>query len=130
MSLELEGKIYRIDETVQVSDTFSKRDFIIETDEQYKQYILLQMVKDKCSVLDGYKKGDVVKVSYNLQGRLWSNPMGDEKCFNTLQAWLIAKQDTSKQSPPANSAVEQYNTKTNPKGAAGNEDEIDDLPFK
>jgi hypothetical protein len=124
MSLELEGKIYRIDETVQVSDTFSKRDFIVETDQEYKQYILLQMVKDKYSVLDGYKKGDVVKVSYNLQGRLWSNPMGDEKCFNTLQAWLIAKQDTSKQSPAPNTAT----TQTNPQ-QAGVENEPDDMPF-
>ena len=124
MSLELEGKIYRIDETVQVSDTFSKREFIVETDEQYKQYVMFQMVKDKCSVLDGYKKGDAVKVSYNLQGRLWSNPMGDEKCFNTLQSWLIAKQDTSKQSPAPNTAT----TNTNPQQAGG-DDTPDDLPF-
>jgi hypothetical protein len=128
MSLELEGKIYRIDATVQVSDTFSKREFIVETDEQYKQYIMFQMTKDKCSVLDGYKKGDAVKVSYNLQGRLWSNPMGDEKCFNTLQSWLISKLDTSKQSPAANTAT----TQTNPQQAGGTlpgESDDEQLPF-
>lgn len=125
MSLELEGKIYRIDETVKVSETFSKREFIIETQDQYKQHIMLQMTKDKCSLLDGYKVGDDVKVSYNLQGRLWSSPLGEEKCFNTLQSWLISKIDTSKQTPAPNTAT----TNTNPKQAGGNEGEPDDLPF-
>ena len=63
----------------------------IGTEEQYKQYIVLQLVKDKCSILDSYKKGDNVKASINLKGRLWTNPEGIEKCFNTIECWRIEK---------------------------------------
>ena len=90
--MELNVKIHSISQTQNVSDTFSKREFVVETQEEYKQYLLLQVVKDKCSVLDSYKKGNEVKVSLNLKGRLWQNPQGEEKCFNTLECWKIEKQ--------------------------------------
>jgi single-strand DNA-binding protein len=87
--MELEVKIYSIGETQNVTDTFSKREFIVETQEQYKQHLQLQVVKDKCSVLDGYKVGQDVKVSLNLKGRLWTNKEGKEVAFNTLECWRI-----------------------------------------
>jgi len=89
--MELNAKIYSISKTQKISDSFSKREFIVETDEQFKQHILLQVVKDKCANLDQFKVGDNVTVSINLKGRLWQNPQGDEKCFNTLECWKISK---------------------------------------
>ena len=50
--MELNVKIYAIKETQQVSETFSKREFIVETLENYPQHLLLQVVKDKCDKLD------------------------------------------------------------------------------
>jgi hypothetical protein len=105
--MELNAKIYRINETQKVSDSFSKREFIVETDGQYKQYILLQVVKDKCAVLDGYKIGENVTVSLNINGRLWTNPQGDEKCFNTLDCWKISKTETQSEMPPAPTQEEE-----------------------
>lgn len=90
--MELNVKIHSISQTQNVSDTFSKREFVVETQEEYKQYLLLQVVKDKCSLLDNYEKGSEIKVSLNLKGRLWTNPKGEEKCFNTLECWKIEKQ--------------------------------------
>jgi len=116
--MEIIGKIHSISEIQQVSATFSKREFIVETDEQFKQYILLQVVKDKCSVLDAYKVGQEVKVDINLKGRLWTNPHGEEKCFNTLECWRISKtENTSTQS-----AVENYQAKQD-------DSDSDNLPF-
>ena len=89
--MELNVKIHSISETQNVTDTFSKREFIVETQEDYKQYLQLQVIKDKCDVLNNYKKGDDVIVSLNLKGRLWTNPQGEEKCFNTLECWKISK---------------------------------------
>ena len=124
--MDISGKIKMIDTTKEVgSQGFKKRDFVITTDSEYPQHIIMQFVKDKCDVLDGYKVGDAVKVDININGRIWVNPQGEDVYFNTLSAWRIAKEDTSKQSPTANTAT----TETNPKGAAGNEDEPDDLPF-
>lgn len=89
--MELNVKIHSVGTTQNVTDTFSKREFIVETQEEYKQYLLLQVTKDKCGLLDSYKKGDNAVVSLNLRGRLWTNPQGEEKCFNTLECWKISK---------------------------------------
>ncbi|QHB39642.1 hypothetical protein mymlan62_gp036 [Flavobacterium phage vB_FspS_mymlan6-2] len=88
--MELNVKIHSIGQTQNVSDKFSKREFVVETQEEYKQYLLLQVTKDKCGLLDSYKVGQEVKVSLNLRGRLWTNPEGVEKCFNTLECWKIS----------------------------------------
>ena len=89
---EVQGKIYRKDETKTYGDNgFRKREFIIVTQDQYPQHILLELVQDKCDLLDNFKVGDDVKVSVNLNGRLWTNPEGVEKCFNAIQGWRIEK---------------------------------------
>jgi len=33
----------------------------------------------------------MVRVSFNLKGREWTNKEGEVKTFNTLQAWAIVK---------------------------------------
>ena len=116
--MELSAKIHSISETQNVTETFSKREFVVETLEEYKQYLGLQVIKDKCSILDNYKVGDNVMVSLNLKGRLWTNPQGEEKCFNTLECWRIEKIDQAK----ANE------TKVNEPQNLGAENESD-LPF-
>jgi len=127
--MEVSGKIKLIDETKEIgTGGFKKRDVVVTTDEQYPQHILIQFVQDKCEILNGYKVGENVVVGINLRGREWTNPQGETVYFNTIQGWKINKQDTSQQSPAPQSAVEQYNTKTNP-SQAGGEEEIDDLPF-
>jgi hypothetical protein len=129
--MDISGKIKMIDTTKEVgTGGFKKRDVVVTTDETYPQHILVQFVQDKCDLLNGYNVGDSVKIDLNLKGREWTNPQGETVYFNTIQGWRIAKEDTSKQSPPANnSAVDAYMTKTNPLPAEGNEEEPDDLPF-
>jgi hypothetical protein len=94
MSNTLTGVIAKIFETKQVSEKFTKRELVINTAEQYPQSVILQFTKDKCSVLDNYKEGQTVTLSYNLQGREWVDPKTSEvRYFNTLQAWKIEKAD-------------------------------------
>jgi hypothetical protein len=103
--MELNVKIHSIGQTQNVSDKFSKREFVVETQEEYKQYLLLQVTKDKCGLLDSYKVGQEVKVSLNLRGRLWTNPEGVEKCFNTLECWKInAVEGNKEQAAPTQEA--------------------------
>jgi len=127
--MDISGKIKMIDTTKEVgTGGFKKRDVVVTTDEQYPQHILVQFVQDKCDLLNTFKVEESVKIDINLRGREWTNPQGETVYFNTIQGWRIAKEDTSKQSPVANSAVDQYNTKTNP-SQAGGEDDNQDLPF-
>lgn len=87
--MEVKGKLYKIGQTVVVSEKFSKRVFVIETADTYPQKIELQLQQDKCNLLDGLNVGDEVEVKYNLRGREWTNPQGEVKCFNTIEAWQI-----------------------------------------
>ena len=103
--MELNVKIHSIGETQNVTDTFSKREFIVETQEEYKQYLSLQVIKDKCAILDDYKKGDEVTVSLNLKGKLWTDKQGVEKCFNTLECWKINKVGSQQQEPQSKEPV-------------------------
>jgi hypothetical protein len=48
----------------------------------------MQITQDKCSELDKFRDGDMIKVQFNLKGREWSGPQG-VKFFNTLEAWKI-----------------------------------------
>ena len=118
--MELQCKIYSIGKTEKVTDTFSKREFIVKTNEQYEQYLSIQVIKDKCSILDNYSIGQDVKVSLNIKGRLWTNKDGKEVAFNTLECWKIEKLG----SETSNSVKEQ--PKQEPAGIV----EVDDnLPF-
>jgi hypothetical protein len=93
MSFELEGKLIEKFDTVQVSDKFQKREFVLETEENaggivYTQNIKFQLMQAKCSEIDASNVGDVVKVHFNLQGRKWEKE-GKISFFNTLNAWRI-----------------------------------------
>lgn len=89
--MEIKGTIKRLDATIQVSDKYSKRELVVETEGQYPQPILIQFSQDKCAVLDGYNVGDVVEVGINLKGREWTSPQGEVKYFNTVEGWKIEK---------------------------------------
>ena len=78
---------------------FRKREFVIETDEQYKQTIPVEMVQDKCDILNNYTVGDIVSVSINLRGNSWVNPKGETKYFPNIQGWRIEKTDAPQQEP-------------------------------
>lgn len=86
----LKGSIKVINDTKAVSEKFKLREFVL-TDEsgQYPQIIQFQAVQDRCEMLDTYKEGDQVEVFFNLRGREWTNPQGEVKVFNTLDAWKL-----------------------------------------
>ena len=102
-------------ETKQVSDKFKSRDMVLTTEaaSPYPQYVTFQLSQDKCSLLDGLNVGDEIKVLFNLKGRSWTSPQGEEKFFNTLDAWKIEKVGAgASKTPAANPA------KTNVQGQA------------
>jgi len=127
--MEVIGKIKFIGHTEDISSSFSKRDIVVTTEEQYPQHILIQFVQDKCNILDKYKIGESVKISINLRGREWVSPQGEIKYFNTIQGWRIEKENTSSQNTPPS---HQSNTdETVPPYTESNtvDEDHDDLPF-
>ena len=91
-SLKIEGKLKRVKDVQQITDTFKKREFVIETDEQYPQIIGFETIQDKVGLIDGFQVGEMVEVFFNLRGREWQKDANSEvRVFNSLHAWRIQK---------------------------------------
>lgn len=85
MAFEVEGKLHRVFPTEQKSDKFSAREFVLEVpDGNYPQLIKFQAVQDRCGILDNFKEGDQVRVSFDLRGREWNG-----KYLTNLNAWRM-----------------------------------------
>ncbi|WP_324678658.1 DUF3127 domain-containing protein [Hymenobacter sp. GOD-10R] len=89
MAYEATGRLHEIFDEQQVSEKFRKREFVLEVqDGQYPEHIKFQMVQDKTALIDPYKIGDEVKVTFNLRGRGF-NKNGQMLYFTNLEAWRI-----------------------------------------
>ena len=89
--MQVKGKVLVIEDTKEVGNNgFTKRLIVVETDEQYKQQIGIDFVKDKCSLLDAYNVGDDVVVSINIRGNEYNG-----KYYVNLQGWRIEKGEAS-----------------------------------
>jgi len=90
-TLQFTGTIDTIKETQQISDTFSKREFVLtDKNDKYPKFIAFELVKDNCVLLDEFKIGEEITVNFNLEGRKWTNPKtNEERTFNTLKVWKI-----------------------------------------
>ena len=106
--MQVKGKLYAIKETQVISEKFKKKEFIVETEDQYPQFILIQLTQDRVDLINMFEVGDKVTVSINLRGRAWENPQGETKYFNTVEAWRIEGQSsensTSAKQAPAEEA--------------------------
>lgn len=91
MGIQVSGRIHAIFETKQVSERFSKREFVLELSDnsQYPQFVLFQLTGNRTGALDGFKPGDQVKVDFSLRGREWTSRQGEVKYFNSLDVWTL-----------------------------------------
>ena len=104
--LKLTGAIIAIMEKQQVTDTFAKREFVIETDEQYPQMVKFELIQAKCEDIDKHKLGETVTVHFNVVGRKWNDKQGKDVYFVSVNAWRLeavqsASNDNSSSMPPA-----------------------------
>jgi len=91
MGIEVSGKLHTIYETKQVSERFSKREFVLEMADnpKYPQLVLFQLTGDRVTQLDDHRVGDEVRIEFSLRGREWKSPQGDLKYFNSLDVWKL-----------------------------------------
>jgi hypothetical protein len=100
--MEIKAKLLEIFDIQQVTDTFTKREFVVEYVEnpQYPEFLKFELIQDKCDLLDKLSSGQEVEIHFNLKGRKWTDPKGGIKYFNTLQAWKILTEDSQSTAPP------------------------------
>lgn len=129
--MEIKGRIKKISETVQISERFRKREFVVEyaSNPDYPQPLQFEMVQDRCELLDSFQEGQQVEISFDLRGREWTNPQGQVKYFNSLQAWKLVAENHSVESPPPKPIQQNSETSTQEKPGWLENEISDDLPF-
>ena len=94
--LSLTGFIDKILPEQKISDTFTKRELILETEEKYPQKVKIEFINSGINSLMDKKEGQQVKVCFNVRGREWN-----EKYFVSLNGWRIELlADTSAEPEP------------------------------
>lgn len=82
---ELTGTVKVIMDQVKFDSGFTKREFVVTTDEErYPQAIKFECVKDRCALLDPIKPGQRVTVSFDVRGNEYKG-----RYFVSLSAWKI-----------------------------------------
>lgn len=127
MSYELTGKLVAKMDTVQRSETFKTREFVVEKSEDINgrtitNYVKFQCVQDKTTMPDRFNLGDEVKIFFNIKGSRWSRD-GREGYITNLDAW---KMETMKMNAPSSRSEEVTYNDLPP---ASPTEQLDDLPF-
>lgn len=92
MEYEIEGTIKVILDTQTFGSGFSKREFVITTEEKFPQDVKLETIKEKVGLLDKFSEGQRVKASFDIRGNEYKG-----KYYVNLQAWKINPADGASQ---------------------------------
>jgi single-strand DNA-binding protein len=113
MALEVTGQLHKLYETQQVTEKFTKREFVVELAGRYPQFVLFQLTGKRVGDLDAFREGDSVRIEFALRGREWKSRQGEIKYFNSLDVLKLEAAGSAHESEP-------------PPGFA---DEAEDIPF-
>ncbi len=85
MSFELTGTVKEIFDEQTFASGFNKREFVVTSEaDKFPQEIKFECLKDKVELVNKLKKGDQVKVTFDINGREWNG-----KYFVNLAAWKV-----------------------------------------
>lgn len=79
--------IVSIAETMQITEKFKKKEFVVKIGDSYPQFVKFELTQSNMDQLDFLSKGDVVDVEFQLRGR----QMPDGRVFNSLMATKVTK---------------------------------------
>lgn len=129
MSNQITGRLAAIGQTVQIpsktgGSPFLKREFLLDATtydqwtgerSQYENIVPLDVSGDKCAELDNLSVGDIITVSFALQGREWTNQDGQTKRMVSIRCYKIERRNQPGQvtapqqaAPPQPQPTPQY----------------------
>jgi hypothetical protein len=122
MALEISGRLSQflpeVSGTGKNGTAWTKRDFIIETIDNFPKKVCIAAWGDRAADLSSISEGDMIKVSFDVQSREYNG-----KWYTDLRAWKIEHQGASSQ--PAIQTQESGSFNASTEG----ENPADDLPF-
>lgn len=88
MSGEIKGFLTKVFDVQQVTEKFSKCEFVIQTpDDRYPQTIKMEAQNSYIDLLLAFPVGSFLKIKYDLKGREYQKDTGEVQYFNTAVAW-------------------------------------------
>lgn len=131
MALTITGKVYSIGNTVSIASKnggqpFLKREVVLDCTrfdpytgerDKFENFPQLEFGGDKCSELDKCKVGDVVTISFDLNGSFYKGQDGIERNFTRVKGYKVElKQGYNQPSQDKPAQVQQevkYETPSN-----------------
>lgn len=119
MANQITGRLVYIGQLQEIpsksgGNPFVKREFLLDATthdpytgerSQYENILPLEVSGDKCAELDQFRVGDVITVSFALQGREWTNQDGQVKRMVSVRCYKLEARRPAHQ--PAQSPVQQ-----------------------
>jgi len=84
MPYEMVGKVKLLFDAMSFPSGFTKREFVVTSEDRYPQDIKFECVKERITMLDNISAGDNVTVSFDLRGNEYN-----DKYYVNLVAWKI-----------------------------------------
>ncbi len=92
--ITISGTLHQVADTQSFPSGFCKREFVINTGGEYPQMVKVEVVKDKCQLLDNTSSGQQITASINIRGNEHNG-----NYYVNLVAWKldISKADSTAQ---------------------------------
>ena len=139
--MELIGKLEEVRAAIQRTATFTVREFVLEVENQrnaqWNDHILFQVSNNNVGLLDTFSVGQMIKVTFDIQGRRWTGQDGTQRVFNTLSAWRIESAENAQAAAPASAPAAQpaaaptqpAQPAAQPTAQGSDMEPVNDLPF-
>ena len=139
--MELIGKLEEVRDAIQRTATFTVREFVLEVENprnaQWNDHILFQVSNNNVGLLDTFSVGQMIKVTFDIQGRRWTGQDGTQRVFNTLSAWRIESAENAQAAAPTSTPTAQpaaapaqpAQPAAQPTAQGSDMEPVNDLPF-
>lgn len=81
---ETRGTLKLINDVQTFGSGFTKREFVVTTQDRFPQDLKFEIVKDKCALLDAFKVGQEVVVNFDIRGNEYQG-----RYYVNLSCWKI-----------------------------------------
>ena len=131
-SFDVSGKLIEKYDVQQITDTFKKREFVVECPKEingntYFDYLKFQLTQDRVGLIETMNEGDMIKVHFNLRGSKYTSKKdGSTGYITNLEAWRL-ESASAQPVAPSQQAQTAPPPKTDAPIASSTDDS--DLPF-
>ena len=121
MEYQITGRIKVIMDLQTFDSGFTKREFVVTTQEQYPQDVKMELIRDRTNLIEQFNVGDMITTSFNVRGNEYQG-----RYYVNLQAWRIAAATAAQPegAPPAPVPMDTLMPDATKEASAE-----DDLPF-